>query len=59
MTITEVGGTAAPVAGNSLLSLMALGVGRGATVRVTATGPQARPALDALRAMIEEGFGEL
>jgi PTS hybrid protein len=47
------------VAGNSLLALMALGIRPGTRVRVSATGPQARPAVDELRDLIETGFGEV
>ncbi len=46
------------VSGRSLLALMSLGVRQGARVRVSATGAQARAALDDLRAMIDDGFGE-
>jgi dihydroxyacetone kinase phosphotransfer subunit len=46
------------VSARSLLALMALGVRTGARVRVTATGPQARQAVDDLRALIDDGFGE-
>lgn len=46
------------VSARSLLALMALGVRQGARVRVRATGPQARQALDELRALIDDGFGE-
>ncbi|MFJ6654028.1 dihydroxyacetone kinase phosphoryl donor subunit DhaM [Microbacterium sp. NPDC091313] len=49
----------APVAGDSLLALMALGVGPGTRVRVTAEGPQASAVLAELRAMIDDGFGEM
>lgn len=49
----------APVAGNSLLALMALGIHPGTRVRVSATGPDASLVADELRAMIENGFGEL
>nr|WP_315267735.1 dihydroxyacetone kinase phosphoryl donor subunit DhaM [Microbacterium lemovicicum] len=59
VTVTDLGSQMAPVAANSLLSLMAMGVGRGATVRVAATGREARAALDELRGMIEDGFGEM
>lgn len=47
------------VSARSLLALMALGVRQGSRVRVSATGPQARPALAELRALIDDGFGEL
>lgn len=46
------------VSGRSLLALMALGVRQGARVRVSASGPQAQQALDELRALIDDGFGE-
>lgn len=46
------------VSARSLLALMALGIRQGARVRVSATGPEARPALDELRALIDDGFGE-
>lgn len=46
------------VSGRSLLALMALGVRQGSRVRVSATGPQAAKALDELRALIDDGFGE-
>lgn len=46
------------VSARSLLALMALGVRTGARVRVSATGPQARQAVDDLRTLIEDGFGE-
>lgn len=49
---------AAPVAGNSLLALMSLGVHTGTRIRVTATGRDARAAVDELRALVEDGFGE-
>jgi phosphoenolpyruvate---glycerone phosphotransferase subunit DhaM len=57
--VTDLTRDAEPVAGDSLLALMALGVGPGTRVRVEATGPQAREAAEELRAMIEDGFGEL
>ncbi len=46
------------VSARSLLALMALGIRQGARVRVSATGPEARSALDELRALIDDGFGE-
>ncbi|PVW04663.1 HPr family phosphocarrier protein [Microbacterium sp. Gd 4-13] len=47
-----------PVPGRSLIALMALGVRPGTRVRVSASGPEARAALDELRALVEDGFGE-
>jgi PTS hybrid protein len=42
----------------SLLRIMSLGLGRGKTVGLAATGPDARAAIDALTALIDSGFGE-
>ncbi|RFA13394.1 hypothetical protein B7R21_08265 [Subtercola boreus] len=42
----------------SLLGIMSLGLVRGATATLTAADESARPALDALVALIESGFGE-
>lgn len=44
--------------GKSLISLLQLGVTPGSTVRVSAQGPDAAPALEALRAAIESGLGD-
>lgn len=57
--ITEIGGETPPVSARSLLALMALGVRQGARVRVTATGSQAAEALEELRTLIDDGFGEV
>lgn len=57
--VADLDAGSAPVAGDSLLALMALGVRTGTRVRVSATGAQAQEAVDALRAMVEDGFGEL
>lgn len=42
----------------SVLELMKLGATGGQTVTVTASGPQARAAIDAVAAAVEGGFGE-
>lgn len=42
----------------SMLRILGLGLDRGATVEVSATGPQAREAVDAIAALVEGGFGE-
>jgi dihydroxyacetone kinase phosphotransfer subunit len=52
-------GDAAPVDAASIIELMALGIRQGARIRVSATGPEASAALEALRTQIDEGFGEL
>ncbi|WP_438353377.1 dihydroxyacetone kinase phosphoryl donor subunit DhaM [Microbacterium sp. CJ88] len=57
--VADLASGAAPVSGGSLLALLALGMRTGARVRISATGPQATEALDALRALVEDGFGEL
>jgi dihydroxyacetone kinase phosphotransfer subunit len=59
VSVADLDAGTAPVAGNSLLALMSLGVRPGTRVRVAASGPQAREAVDELRAMVEDGFGEL
>lgn len=57
--IENVDAGSGPVSAASLLALIALGVGRGARVRVHARGREAQPAIDALRALVEDGFGEV
>lgn len=59
VTIQNVASGKAPVAGNSLIGIMSLGAKAGDVVRFAATGPQAEAAVAALRAMAEDGFGEL
>ena len=46
------------VAGDSIMGLMMLGAGPGATVLVSATGPQAREALEAITSLVNNGFDE-
>jgi phosphoenolpyruvate---glycerone phosphotransferase subunit DhaM len=43
----------------SVLALMALGLTAGAELSLSATGPQAQDAVDAIAAEVEAGFGEL
>lgn len=47
------------VSGRSLIALMALGVRPGTRIRVTARGREAEAAIAELRALVEDGFGEL
>lgn len=47
------------VNGASVLELMQLGATQGRTLEVSATGPQARVAVDAFVGAVEEGFGEV
>lgn len=56
--IADLDAGSAPVSARSLLAVMALGVRQGAHVRVSARGDGARAALDELRAVIDDGFGE-
>jgi phosphocarrier protein FPr len=51
-------GGGAPVRAASLTNVVALGARFGDTLVVTASGPQASEALDALRALADEGFGD-
>ena len=46
------------VAGNSIMGLMMLGAGPGATILVSVTGRQAREALDAITVLVNNGFDE-
>ncbi|HEX7300018.1 MAG TPA: phosphoenolpyruvate--protein phosphotransferase [Solirubrobacteraceae bacterium] len=47
-----------PVRATSLTNVVALGARMGDTLMVTASGPQAADALEALRALADEGFGD-
>jgi phosphocarrier protein FPr len=44
--------------GKALASLLTLGAGGGASLCILATGPDAEPALEALRAAVESGLGD-
>jgi phosphocarrier protein len=44
--------------GKSIIALVTLAATRGTEVRVTATGPDAQAAVDALCSLIRERFGE-
>ena len=46
------------VAGTSIMGLMMLGAGIGSEISISATGPQAEAALDALQALVAGKFGE-
>jgi phosphocarrier protein HPr len=46
------------VGGNSIMGLMMLAAAPGTTITVTAKGPQAREALDALSELVSSRFGE-
>ena len=55
ITVTKAG---ASVSGRSIMGLMMLAAGPGSTVDLSATGPDAARALDALVALITGGFNE-
>jgi phosphocarrier protein len=46
------------VGGSSIMGILTLGAGLGSTITVTAAGPQAEAALDALEALVANRFGE-
>jgi phosphocarrier protein len=46
------------VGGTSILGLMMLAAGIGSTLHLAASGEEAQAALDAVAALIEDGFGE-
>lgn len=46
------------VGGSSIMGILTLGAAQGSTITVTATGPQAQEALDALAALVASRFGE-
>lgn len=46
------------VGGTSIMGLMMLAAGPGTEIQMTATGPEAQQALEALVALVGDGFGE-
>lgn len=56
--VTVATGDKTPVDGRSPIGLMALGVVKGDQIVVTATGDQAADAMDAIRALVADSFGE-
>ena len=46
------------VGGTSIMGILTLGAGIGTTITVTAVGPDARAAIDALDALVANRFGE-
>lgn len=55
ITVSRCGET---VGGDSIMGILMLGAGIGASITVTATGAQAKEALDALDALVANRFGE-
>ncbi len=46
------------VGGRSIMGLLTLGAGIGSTIEISATGPQAREAVETLMRLVAEKFGE-
>jgi len=55
VTVTKDGQS---VGGTSIMGLMTLAAAPGSTIELQAAGPQAEAALDALTALVKDGFGE-
>ena len=55
VTVTRHGET---VGGTSIMGILTLGAGIGCSILVTAEGPQATQALDAITALVANRFGE-
>ena len=55
ITVTKDGET---VGGSSIMGILTLGAAKGSTIIVTAPGPEAQAALDALAALVANRFGE-
>lgn len=55
ITVTR---NAETVGGNSIMGLMMLAAGPGTSVTVSATGPDAEAAIEALTKLVESKFGE-
>lgn len=58
ITIRNVDKDSAPVKANSIMMVLAAGLGTGTNVEIAADGPDEQEALDALIALIDSGFGE-
>ncbi len=46
------------VAGTSIMGLMMLAASKGCSITISASGPQAEPAMDALTKLVSDNFGE-
>jgi phosphocarrier protein len=55
ITVSRCGET---VGATSIMGVLTLGAGLGSTITIVATGAEAKPALDALAALIADRFGE-
>ncbi|PLV52596.1 HPr family phosphocarrier protein, partial [Erwinia sp. B116] len=58
VTVTNLDGSGKPANGRSLMKVVALGVKKGHRLRFTASGEDARAALDAVGEAIASGLGE-
>lgn len=59
VAIADVTTGAGPASAASLIGLLTLGASEGDIVRITATGAEAAAAVDAIRRLVDDGFGEL
>ena len=59
VTVKKAGSDAAPVSAKSLNKLATIGAGQGDAITISASGPQAAPALQALVKLTQSGFGEV
>ncbi len=57
--VTNITNGKGPVSAASLNGLAILGAVKGHQIQITASGPEARQALDALRELVENNFGEI
>jgi len=55
ITVSKCGDT---VGGSSIMGILTLGAAKGSTITVTAAGPQAFEAIEALAALVGNRFGE-
>lgn len=58
VTIRNVDKDGAPVKANSIMMVLAAGLGTGTKIEIACDGPDEQEALDALIALIDSGFGE-
>ncbi len=56
--VVTVGRDGQTVGGTSIMGLMLLAAGPGSTLHIKATGPEGPEAIEALVALINDGFGE-
>jgi phosphotransferase system HPr (HPr) family protein len=59
VTITDLTTGKGPVSAKSLIGIMSLGAKQGDLVRISASGAQAAEAVEAIRVMAADGFGEV